>query len=53
MEIGRREWIRAVFVFVEEQKRFNTEDTEEDHRGHGDFGEQLHREVAEAAAPEG
>jgi hypothetical protein len=61
MEIGRREWVRAVFVFVEERKRFNTEDTEEDHRAHGEENPRaqpgmavpLKREMAEAAAPEG
>ena len=64
MEIGRRDLDRAVFVFVEEQKRFNTEGTEVEHTVHGEENPrtqpgmavphgQLQWEVAEAAAPEG
>lgn len=42
----------ASFLFFVE-KRFNTEGTEEEHRGRREIDKELDEEVVEAAAPEG
>jgi len=44
---------RAVLVLSEERKSYNTESAEVEHRGHGEFTDELAGKVAESAAPKG